>query len=335
MLHAIIITSIITCIYGETSLHVLVPVNAQTNDLPAALANDLAAAPANAMTNDLPVAPVRILDIVNSTSMIGNLMTNPHALVSLMANEDPGKIDEVVLILKGLIGVSETGIASFNKDESDAEQEKLAAAGIHEDLVSSVTNLTNWLASETTERNTAKMSYDNAFQVHAQKETLKNREVPALERSNQAIEDAIALLEELKQLRVAANVGPPPELLGDNCGGFRESTCGDVFFAAMVSTTWNTTFNYRCPDDFRWITSDEYTESVGQSSSCTNTFIYHGQCGWNRYIWGGEARNWFRFSDSTVANGLSLHAGEYDSSAIRTGDSTVANGFAGIVCMAE
>jgi len=336
MLHAIIIASIITCIYGGTSLPVLVPVNAKTNNFPAAPANDFSAAQANAMTNDLPVAPVTALDIVNNQSMIGNLMTNPHALVSLMVNEDPEQISEVVLILKGLIEASETDIASFNKDVSDAEQEKLAAAGIHEDLVRSVTNMATGLASATTERNIAKINYDNATQVHAQKETLKNREVPALERSNQALEDAIALLEELKQIRISAS-GSRPALLGDSCGGFRESTCGDVFFAAMVGDTWNLTFPYRCPDGFRWITSDEYTESVSHSSSCTSAMHYKGQCGWGAphgYGWGGETKALFRFSDSTWTHEAYLHAGHMDNVPI-TGTYTTLSDFAGIVCMAE
>jgi len=328
MLHVIIITSIITCIYGVASLPVLVPVNAKTNDLPAA--------PVNAVTNHLPVAPVTALEIVNNPSMIGSLMTNPQALVSLMVNEDPGKISEVVLILKGLIEASETDIASFNKNESDAEQEKLAAAGIHEDLVRSVTIMTTGLASATTERNIAKINYDNAFQFHAQKENLKNREVPALERSNQALEDAIVLLEELKQLRVVAN-GPRPALIGDSCGGFRESTCGDFFFAAMVGNIWNATFDYRCPDGFRWITSDEYLTSwsLHRSSSCTTERRYKNQCGWSGYDWppqGGKSRICFRFSDSTLANYFCLHADYPDSTG---GISSSQDHFAGIMCMAE
>jgi len=103
----------------------------------------------------------------------------------------------------------------------------------------------------------------------------------------------------------------------------------------MVSTTWNTTFNYRCPDGFRWITSDEYTENYEQSSTCnTAEHHYYSQCGWNGYTYAGVSqRHCFRFSDSTLTNGLYTHAGHKDGYIV--GSHKALSSFAGIVCSAE
>jgi len=126
---------------------------------------------------------------------------------------------------------------------------------------------------------------------------------------------------------------PNPPLLGDSCGGLRESTCGGIYYAVMGTGTWNPDYDYQCPPGYVWITTTEFTQLQGESTTCQQEFTYHDKCGWNGYTWGGVDRSYFRFEDSDMNNGWGLHVGTYDSEPPNQPITTTE--FAGIICAQE
>jgi hypothetical protein len=140
-------------------------------------------------------------------------------------------------------------------------------------------------------------------------------------------------------------------LTTDDCHGFRASrnmlgselsgagAGSQMFFAVSQSTTWRPDYQYDCPAGFRWARSMEAhahgADGVGSQASGRGNH-YWNQCGWDKYKYppGSSTpdRIYFRYADSTLANGLYLPAGD-DDEVIRTdsGGKTTRN-FAGIVC---
>jgi len=126
-----------------------------------------------------------------------------------------------------------------------------------------------------------------------------------------------------------------PHLLDDACDGLRASTCGDgVYFAAMGNSWWDPDYDYKCPEGFTWMTSEQYRTKTDASTTCITGpqegMSYHDQCGWNGYYHGGVERSYFRFADSTRDNPVALHAGNPDRQNIVKFGPT--EEFAGIVC---
>jgi len=130
-----------------------------------------------------------------------------------------------------------------------------------------------------------------------------------------------------------ASAAPNPPLLEDFCGGLRESTCGGIYYAVMGTGIWEPDYDYQCPPGYVWITTTEFTQQQGESTTCKQEFTYHDKCGWNGYTWGGVERNYFRFEDSDMNNGWGLHVGTYDDQPPNQPKVTTA--FAGIICAQE
>merc|ERR1711981_605056 len=115
----------------------------------------------------------------------------------------------------------------------------------------------------------------------------------------------------------ASGNGADPPLLDDECGGFRESSCGGVYFAAMQGTSWDPNYDYKCPDGYVWMTADEFNQNKAESTTCRATFVYAYQCGFSRYDY--PAGTWqgyvWRFADHAT-NNVHAESGVYDNSAL-------------------
>jgi len=299
----------------------------------------------------LPLARTDVLDSSsNSSMMVDRLIADPKLFVSQMASADPEGIRTVVGMLQLLIQTGTTAINKFERDVTVAKDDKDAKIMIHDDLSSLVENLTKTeedlvaetgvvtatLVTKTEEKRVADLDRTAAVTHHTSMVAERDANVPDLTSENIALSSAVSILEGLLETMIFSEARPA--LLGDSCGGWRESTCGGVFYAAMVSNIWNTTFNYGCPDGFRWITSDQFTENIAQSSTCQDvktrmSKTYYSLCGWQRSWFGGVKRHYFRFSDSTLKNGYSVGNDSKDNVGVRVNKGAI--NFAGIVCSAE
>eukprot|EP00493_Phyllostaurus_siculus_P021395 UN21722 len=122
-------------------------------------------------------------------------------------------------------------------------------------------------------------------------------------------------------------------LLEDSCGGFRESTCGGIYFAAVQTNgDWNPEYDYKCPAGYSWMTKPEYEAKKDASATCSSAeYVGYNQCGWNEYTFDGVRRNYFRFKDTDMeTHAWALHAGAFDSQEVQ--DAKQSRLFAGIVC---
>merc|ERR1719204_23518 len=132
--------------------------------------------------------------------------------------------------------------------------------------------------------------------------------------------------------------GPDPPLQEDSCDGFRESTCGGIYFAAMKNThgNWNPEYDYKCPSGYSWMTKSEYVEKKSASATCSSSkYVYFQECGWNQYIIiNGVNMNYFRFKDTNMENhAWAVHAGAFDNQEVQ--DAKILTHFAGIICGQE
>jgi len=139
---------------------------------------------------------------------------------------------------------------------------------------------------------------------------------------------------QIGQCPALASKGPDPPLLEDSCGGFRESTCGGIYFAAMqTSGDWNPEFDYKCPSGYFWMTKTDYEEKKSRSATCSSSaFVGYNQCGWNGYTFNNDVRrNYFRFKDTDMeTHAWAVHVGAYDTQDVQ--DAKQWKLFAGIVC---
>jgi len=127
--------------------------------------------------------------------------------------------------------------------------------------------------------------------------------------------------------------GPNPPLLEDSCGGFRESTCGGIYFAAMGDGVWDPAFDYKCPSGYTWLTKEEYEKKKSASTTCSSsTKTYQSQCGWRDFDFDGYSTRYdFRFKDTSMeTHAWTVHAGWEDTQKVI--DLKELINFAGIVC---
>jgi hypothetical protein len=122
-------------------------------------------------------------------------------------------------------------------------------------------------------------------------------------------------------------------LTSDSCGGFRQSTYdSSVYYAVSSSNTWDKSKYYNCPRGYHWACTEEGRKIFKNNNNWSGTYVYHSECGWNSYSFGGLERRYFRFRDSAKTNAYK-HAGSFDEFKIRY-DHTASN-FAGIVCIRD
>ncbi|XP_062523403.1 hemicentin-2-like [Corticium candelabrum] len=120
-------------------------------------------------------------------------------------------------------------------------------------------------------------------------------------------------------------------LTSDSCGGFRQSTYDrSVRYAVSLSNVWDKSKIYACPFGYHWASTEEGQKIFKNNHNWSNVFVYHRQCNWSRYDWGGKTRYIFRFRDSASTNAYK-HAGNYDEYQVEYSSTT--SNFAGIVCI--
>jgi len=132
--------------------------------------------------------------------------------------------------------------------------------------------------------------------------------------------------------------GSNPILLADECDGWRHSTCGGLWFAAMESGVWNKNYQYKCPNGFRWATTLEVISQISSSKKCTSTSQYANKCGWNGLKYDESfliniEREMFRARDS-VSTHYYRSASDGDNSQVEF-QSDSASRFAGILCVKD
>ncbi|OQR99178.1 hypothetical protein THRCLA_06579 [Thraustotheca clavata] len=125
--------------------------------------------------------------------------------------------------------------------------------------------------------------------------------------------------------------------LADTCQGFRKSSISSsIAYAVSGSNIWDPSAVHDCPEGYQWATTAQGSNYfIGRqegNGSHSEPLTYFGECGWNGYIWGGQSRQCFRFSDSKTTGGCK-HSGQRDSFQIQTDFST--QNFAGVVCIAQ
>ncbi|MEO0487035.1 MAG: VPLPA-CTERM sorting domain-containing protein [Pseudomonadota bacterium] len=120
----------------------------------------------------------------------------------------------------------------------------------------------------------------------------------------------------------------------DTNGGLRQSTWDSRFWFAVSDFTFyapNANDTFEMPTGYRWATTQEALDAFVYSN-VPPEFTYWGQGGWSGYVWEGQTRYHFRFSDSHATNGYK-HAGNYDSYSVQYSSSSTQ--FAGLVLMED
>jgi len=174
------------------------------------------------------------------------------------------------------------------------------------------------------------------YEIQEKKDNLEMKEMEF--QHQQKINDA-KLQAAKNKLERNAFMTPPPYFgiiyylswwdTSDNLGGLRCCTHDSrVYFAVSKSSTWDRTNLYEIPPGYRWLSTSEGTTIFNGSNRNGYHYTYHGQGGWNGYVWGGETKYYFRFSDSHVTDSYK-HAGNPDYHAVQYSAST--SNFAGLV----